>query len=73
MQQAGTTEPKAVADRMVQGTFETMRGPLVIGGQDTYGINRQFLFPVVISEIRDGQVVDVGKSLPIELKKALKQ
>jgi branched-chain amino acid transport system substrate-binding protein len=71
MQQAGTTEPKAVMDRMVQGAFETMRGPLVIGGQDTYGINRQFLFPVVISEIREGQVIDVGKSLPIELKKAL--
>jgi branched-chain amino acid transport system substrate-binding protein len=71
MQQAGTTEPKAVVDRMVQGSFKTMRGPLVIGGQDTYGINRQFLFPVVITEIRDGQVIDIGNSLPTELKKTL--
>jgi branched-chain amino acid transport system substrate-binding protein len=70
MQQAGSIDTKAVLDRITQGTYTTVQGPLVIGGQDTYGINRQFLYPVVITEIRNGSVIDIDKSLPTELRKA---
>jgi len=41
----------------------------VIGGKDTYGIDRQFLYPAVIAEIRDGKLVDLAQVAPIGLKK----
>ena len=44
-------------------------GGLKIGGKETYGIDRQFLYPVVISEIRDGKVVDLAQVHPTALKK----
>lgn len=71
MQQAGTTDTKAVVDQILKGSFDnTLRGAVVVGGKETYGTDRQFLYPITISEIRGGKVVDIGKSMPIELKKA---
>jgi len=71
MQQAGTIDTKAVVEQIIKGSFdETLRGSVVVGGTERYGINRQFLYPITISEIRGGKVVDIGKSMPIELKKA---
>lgn len=64
-------DTKAIAERLAGDQFSTMRGPLVVGGQETYGANRQFLFPVTITEIKDGKVTDIDKSLPPELKKAV--
>ena len=40
----------------------------MIGGKETYGIDRQFLYPVVISEVRDGRVIDLAQVLPAALK-----
>lgn len=68
MQQANSVDPDKVLQAMVSGKFETVWGPLVIGGQEQYGINRQFLYPLVISEIRDGKTVDISKVAPKELK-----
>jgi hypothetical protein len=48
--------------------FETVWGPLAIGGKETYGIDRQFLYPLVISEIRGGKSVDIEQVLPAALK-----
>jgi branched-chain amino acid transport system substrate-binding protein len=64
MSAAGAVEPETVMPRMTQDQFETLRGPLRIGGFETYGIDRQFLTPVTISEIRDGQVVDIAQAMP---------
>jgi branched-chain amino acid transport system substrate-binding protein len=72
MQQAGSPDPKTVLDQITKGTFTTIRGPLVVGGRDTYGIDRQFLYPVAITEIRNGSVVDIDESLPTELRKRSK-
>ena len=41
----------------------------MIGGKETYGIDRQFLYPLVISEVREGKIVDVTQVLPAALKK----
>lgn len=68
MQQANSVDPDKVLQAMVSGKFETVWGPLVIGGQELYGIKRQFLYPLVISEIRDGKTVDISKVAPKELK-----
>jgi hypothetical protein len=43
-------------------------GRLAIGGKETYGIDRQFLYPMTISEMRSGKSVDIEQVLPGALK-----
>ncbi|MBI4589870.1 MAG: ABC transporter substrate-binding protein [Candidatus Rokubacteria bacterium] len=69
MQMAGSLDPDKVLQALVKGKFETVWGPVVIGGKARYGIDRQFLYPFVISEIRDGKTVDISSVAPKELKK----
>ena len=69
MQRAGSVETDRVLEVLTKERFETVWGPLVIGGKETYGIDRQFLYPLVISEIRGGKVVDVAQVVPAALKK----
>jgi branched-chain amino acid transport system substrate-binding protein len=69
MQEARSIEPEKVLAALIQRPYETVWGALVIGGKETYGIDRQFLYPLVISEVRDGKVVDLGQVLPAALKK----
>lgn len=69
MQLAGSVEADKVLQAMVTGKFETVWGPVVIGGKARYGIDRQFLYPFVISKIRDGKTVDISSVAPRELKK----
>jgi branched-chain amino acid transport system substrate-binding protein len=69
MQDARSLETDKVLTALTQKPFDTVWGKLVLGGKDTYGIDRQFLYPVVISEIRDGKVVDIAQVLPAALKK----
>ncbi len=69
MQEARSLDTDKVLAALTQKPFETVWGRLVIGGKETYGIDRQFLYPVVISEVRDGKVVDIAQVLPTALKK----
>jgi branched-chain amino acid transport system substrate-binding protein len=69
MQDARSLETDKVLTALTQKPFDTVWGKLVLGGKDTYGIDRQFLYPMVISEIRDGKVVDIAQVLPAALKK----
>jgi branched-chain amino acid transport system substrate-binding protein len=69
MQRAGSVETDRVLEVLTKERFETVWGPLVIGGKETYGIDRQFLYPLVISEVRAGKVVDLAQVLPAALKK----
>jgi branched-chain amino acid transport system substrate-binding protein len=69
MQKAGSVETDKVLEVLTKERFETVWGPLAIGGKETYGIDRQFLYPLVISEVRGGKVVDVAQVLPAALKK----
>jgi len=69
MQDARSLETDKVMTALTQKPFDTVSGRLVLGGKDTYGIDRQFLYPMVISEIRDGKVIDIAQVLPAALKK----
>ncbi len=69
IQKAASVDPEKVLEVLTKERFETVWGPLVIGGKETYGIDRQFLYPLVISEVRDGKVVDVAQVVPAALKK----
>jgi branched-chain amino acid transport system substrate-binding protein len=69
MQKAGSVDTDKVLEVLTKERFETVWGPLALGGKETYGIDRQFLYPLVISEVRGGKVVDVAQVLPAALKK----
>jgi hypothetical protein len=72
MRVAGTVEAEKVADRLTSGKFETSLGTIVVGGKATYGVNHQFLRPIIITGIHDGHVVDVGKTMPRDLAAAMR-
>lgn len=69
MQQAGSVDTEEVL-RVIEATdtWDTVLGPVVIGGEEVYGINRQFLYPMVLTEIQGGQSVEVARLLPPELQ-----
>ncbi|HVQ76403.1 MAG TPA: ABC transporter substrate-binding protein [Candidatus Binatia bacterium] len=69
MQKAGSIDTDKVLAVLGKEHFDTVWGSLAIGGKDTYGIDRQFLYPFVISEVRGGKVVDVAQVIPAALKK----
>ena len=69
MRSAVSVETDKVLEVLTKERFETVWGPLAIGGKETYGIDRQFLYPLVISEVRGGKVVDVAQVLPAALQK----
>jgi branched-chain amino acid transport system substrate-binding protein len=69
MQKAGSIDTDKVLAVLTKEQFQTVWGPLALGGKETYGIDRQFLYPLVISEVRHGKVVDIAQVLPAALKK----
>ncbi len=69
MQKAGSVDTDKVLAVLTKEQFQTIWGPLALGGKETYGIDRQFLYPLVISEVRQGKVVDIAQVLPAALKK----
>ena len=69
MQKAGSIDTDRVLAVLTKEQFQTVWGPLALGGKETYGIDRQFLYPLVISEVRQGKVVDIAQVLPAALKK----
>jgi len=69
MQKAGSIDTDKVLAVLTKEQFQTVWGPLALGGKETYGIDRQFLYPLVISEVRKGKVVDIAQVLPAALKK----
>jgi branched-chain amino acid transport system substrate-binding protein len=64
MTKAGSIDTDKVKDALASGIFDAASGKISVGGMETYGINRQFLRPVVITEIRNGEAVDVGTVMP---------
>jgi branched-chain amino acid transport system substrate-binding protein len=68
MQKAGSIDTDRVLAVLTKEQFQTVWGPLALGGKETYGIDRQFLYPLVISEVRQGKVVDIAQVLPAALK-----
>ena len=69
MQKAGSIDTDRVLAVLTKEQFQTIWGPLALGGKETYGIDRQFLYPLVISEVQQGKVVDIAQMLPAALKK----
>jgi len=52
MQKAGSVDTDKVLAVLTKEQFQTVWGPLPWAARKTYGIDRQFLYPLVISEVR---------------------
>ena len=61
MMEAQSVDSEKVLAALTAKQYDTVWGKLVIGGKETYKIDRQFLYPLVISEVRDGKVVDLAQ------------
>jgi branched-chain amino acid transport system substrate-binding protein len=59
MQTAGSVDPEKVMKALTENKFDSVWGTLIIGGKETYGIDRQFLYPVVVDTVKNGKVIDV--------------
>ena len=68
MQEAGSVDTDKVLAALTSRPYDTVWGRLAIGAKETYGIDRQFLYPMVISEMRGGKSVDIEQVLPAALK-----
>ncbi len=66
MKAAGTTDPEKVARQIAEiGTFEdTVLGTVTITGKKTYGINRQFAYTLVVTEMQGGKPVGQAQVHP---------
>ena len=66
--ETGSVDTDKVLAALTSRPYDTVWGRLAIGAKETYGIDRQFLYPMVISEIRSGKSVDIEQVLPAALK-----
>ena len=65
IEQAGTFDQDKVINVLENSKYQTAFGRTVVGGKKKYGINRQFIWPVTISQVRDGKGVDVFRAAEV--------
>ncbi len=68
MQKTGSLDADKIIEYWLSHKIETILGPIVIGGKEVYGIDRQFLFPMVANVVRDGKIVNLEEILPFPLR-----
>ncbi|MBS0465740.1 MAG: ABC transporter substrate-binding protein [Proteobacteria bacterium] len=71
MEKANSLDPKAIAAALHQVVFDSSYGKTAFGGAQTYGESLQMLVPVMITQIKDGKLVEISRAIPEELTKRL--
>ena len=72
IEKANSIDPKAVAKVLPTLIFEiraTARA--AFGGEATYGNPQQMLVPIIVTQIKNGQTVEIERIIPDELKQRL--
>lgn len=69
MEKSGSIDPRVVAQTLPKITFESSYGPAAFGGASTYGTPQEMLLPVIITQIRNGKVVELARIPSPELEK----
>jgi branched-chain amino acid transport system substrate-binding protein len=65
IEKAGSLDPGKIKETMEKvEEWSTIFGPTKFGGQKHYGIKRQVVTPVYVSEIVDGKLVNRGTMMP---------
>ena len=71
IEKSNSIDPKVVAKTLPTIIFESSYGPTAFGGQETYGSPQQMLVPIIVTQIKNGQTVEVERIIPDELKQRL--
>jgi branched-chain amino acid transport system substrate-binding protein len=68
MEKAQSVDPVEVAKAMPTVSFDSFYGKSGFGGKDTYGSPQQMLLPVIVTQLKDGKLVELARLEPAELK-----
>jgi hypothetical protein len=56
VQKTGSTDSTVLKNALEKmGTFETTVGKTYFAGKETYGVDRQIMYPIWISMVKDGK------------------
>jgi branched-chain amino acid transport system substrate-binding protein len=72
MEKAQSVDPAKVRETLPEIRFESSYGPAAFGGKVEYGSPQQMLLPVLISQIKDGKIIERSRIVPPELAGKLK-
>ncbi len=68
MEKAQSLDPKVVAKALPTVTFNSFYGKSAFGGAATYGSPQQMLLPVIVTQLKDGKLVEVARILSPEMR-----
>lgn len=71
IEKTNSLDPKVVARALPTIIFESSYGPTAFGGKETYGSPQQMLVPIIVTQIKNGQTVEIERIIPDELKQRL--
>jgi branched-chain amino acid transport system substrate-binding protein len=71
MEKAQSVDPAKVREALPGVVFDSSYGPAAFGGKAEYGSPQQMLLPILISQIKDGKVIERNRIIPAELKERL--
>jgi branched-chain amino acid transport system substrate-binding protein len=71
IEKADSIDPKKVAKVLPEIIFESSYGPTAFGGKETYGSPQQMLVPIIVTQIKNGQTVEIARISPAELEQRL--
>ncbi len=73
MLKAGSVDPDKVRQALPGLVFDSSYGPTAFGGAAEYGSPQQMLLPIIITQVKDGVVVERARIVPGELQARLTQ
>lgn len=68
MQKTGSLDVDKIVGYLTTHKMETILGPVLLGGKEVYGIDRQFYFPMVANVCRGGKIINLEEILPFNLR-----
>lgn len=71
IEKANSLDPRVVAKVLPDIVFESSYGATVFGGSEVYGSPQQMLIPIIVTQIRNGGVVEVKRVSSPELERRL--
>jgi branched-chain amino acid transport system substrate-binding protein len=72
IEKANSVDARSVAKTLPEATVETSYGPITYGGKATYGSPQQLLLPVIVTQIQNGDTVEIKRLISSELPEALR-
>jgi branched-chain amino acid transport system substrate-binding protein len=73
IERANSIDPRLVAKALPEAVVETSYGPITYGGAATYGSPQQLLLPVIVTQIKNGDTVEIKRVISSELPENLRK